>query len=142
MAIIKRVKCDDDVYRWLNEHGDRVVVSLYTEFGYIKLDQTREFSIELIDPLVMAKLERFESHPHYVVKTDSHNIFDILKATPIANQKLIDDRWTFESVDEIEVMEGQYQYFGVILDPVGNWTEQVTMKDYYENKFFKSESAV
>lgn len=142
MAIIKRVKGTDDVYRWVNEHGDRVVVSLYTEFGYIKLDQSREFSIELIDPSVMAKLERFTSYPHYVVKTDSHNIFDIEKATPIPDQRLIGSQWTYESVDEIEVLEGQYQFFGVILNSVGNWTEQVTMKDYYENEFFKSESAV
>lgn len=138
MATIKLVKGDDGVHRWVNEHGDGVVVSLYTEFGYIKLDQSRKFNIELINPANMT--DGFEDHPHYVVETDSHNIFDILKATPITDPRLIGDRWTYESVNEIEVLEGQYQFFGVILDPVGNWTEQVTMKDYYENEFFKPAS--
>lgn len=137
MTIIKRVKGTDDTYCWLNEHGDRVVVSLYTGFGYIKLDQSREFSIELIDPNNRPG-GSFDPYPHHVVKTDSHNIFDILKAEPITNPNLSTDRWTYESVNEIELLEGHYQYFGVLLDSVGNWTEQVTMKDYYEKEFYKA----
>lgn len=141
MATIKLVKGDDNVQRWLNEHGDRVVVALYTEFGYVKLDQSHEFEIQLIDPN-REKTGRFDPYPHYVIKTDGHNIFEVLKAIPNTQSHLLAEQWTYESVNEIELLEGQYQYFGVVLAPVGNWTEQVTMKDYYENEFFKTKSAV
>lgn len=137
MAIIKLVKGDDNIHRWLNEYGDKVVVSLCSEFAYVKLDQSREFEIQLIDPSKLST-ERFYAYPHYVVKTDSHNIFRIHKATPVVDPHITQERWTYESVTELELLEGHYPYFGVILDPVGNWTEQVTMKDYYKDELYKA----